>query len=511
MATAKLSRIVSDFETSLSGAISIGATSFTIQSATDLDGTTLSNGLYCFTIDRDTTGFKEYLVGQLDAATKTVSSVSSVSRQGALTANAQKAHRIGANVIISDHSILSAISRVFNGVDTIDPSAPLEYASAPTLSSATQIATKGYVDSVVTGGTVNSDRIILASQTAGETIAEGDIIYFKSSDSRWWLAQADDSATFTEVQLGVAQGAGTAGNSISGGVLIYGKADNFTGLTATAIYYLSDTAGDVSTSAGSTSILLGQAYATDGILFNPSVSDSERVGVIKMYSSSTAPSGYLNCDGSAVSRTTYANLFAVTSTTYGTGDGSTTFNLPDLKARFPLGYSASAPTKVFTFSSRSSDTITVTSDVLTNSSTNELQTGQKVNFVSSGTTITGLTSGVDYYIIRIAYNQFKLATSVANANSGTAITLSGDGTGTRTFTITYSARAMADKGGQETMGTMPSHSHSLTGIVTQNGSDSLSGSNSTYNTNDSPVTNSVGETEPSAMPLFTVVNYIIKY
>lgn len=52
---------------------------------------------------------------------------------------------------------------------------------------------------------------------------------------------------------------------------------------------------------------------------------------------STIPSGWLECDGSAVSRTTYADLFAVISTTFGVGDGSTTFNLPDLRGRHPIG------------------------------------------------------------------------------------------------------------------------------------------------------------------------------
>ena len=50
----------------------------------------------------------------------------------------------------------------------------------------------------------------------------------------------------------------------------------------------------------------------------------------------TAPSGYLLCDGSAVSRTTYAALFTAIGTTYGSGDGSTTFNLPDRRDRFAL-------------------------------------------------------------------------------------------------------------------------------------------------------------------------------
>lgn len=275
MAAENVSIIASDFQTQISGAISIGATSFTLQSVTDVDGNDLSDGTYAFTIDRDSASAKEYLVGQLTAATKTVASVSSISAQGVLTANAQKAHRIGANVIISDHSILSSLSKIFRGQGTIDPSSPLAYDTAPTLSSATELATKGYVDSVVTGGTVNSDRIILGSQTAGETVAAGNIVYFKSSDSRWWLADADLTTTFQNVLLGVALGAGTAGNTISGGVQIYGKCDSFTGLTATATYYLSNTAGAVSSSTGTNTVILGQAFSTTGIFFNPTVSESQ--------------------------------------------------------------------------------------------------------------------------------------------------------------------------------------------------------------------------------------------
>ena len=62
------------------------------------------------------------------------------------------------------------------------------------------------------------------------------------------------------------------------------------------------------------------------------------VGVIKPWAKSTAPVGYLLCDGTAVSRTTYADLFAVISTTYGAGDSSTTFNVPDLQGKTPQGY-----------------------------------------------------------------------------------------------------------------------------------------------------------------------------
>lgn len=60
-------------------------------------------------------------------------------------------------------------------------------------------------------------------------------------------------------------------------------------------------------------------------------------GIIQMFGGSSAPDGWLLCDGSAVSRSTYSKLFEVIGTTYGAGDGSTTFNLPDLRNRFPVG------------------------------------------------------------------------------------------------------------------------------------------------------------------------------
>ena len=62
------------------------------------------------------------------------------------------------------------------------------------------------------------------------------------------------------------------------------------------------------------------------------------VGAIKPWGKATAPAGYVLCDGGAISRTDYADLFAVISTTYGAGNGSTTFNVPDLQGKLPQGY-----------------------------------------------------------------------------------------------------------------------------------------------------------------------------
>jgi microcystin-dependent protein len=60
-------------------------------------------------------------------------------------------------------------------------------------------------------------------------------------------------------------------------------------------------------------------------------------GTVLHFAGSSAPTGWLLCDGSAVSRTTYATLFALLSTTYGVGDGSTTFNVPNTSGIFISG------------------------------------------------------------------------------------------------------------------------------------------------------------------------------
>lgn len=61
-------------------------------------------------------------------------------------------------------------------------------------------------------------------------------------------------------------------------------------------------------------------------------------GAVIPFMGTSAPNGFLECNGSARSRTTYSDLFSIISTMYGAGDGSTTFNLPDLRGYFLRGY-----------------------------------------------------------------------------------------------------------------------------------------------------------------------------
>lgn len=125
---------------------------------------------------------------------------------------------------------------------------------------------------------------------------------------------------------------GTWNSSTKIGLAYGGTNANITATNGGVIY---STASALAVTAAGTSgqLLQSNGAAAPSWVASPGVP----TGSLFPYAGSAAPTGYLLCDGSAVSRTTYATLFGVLSTTYGSGDGSTTFNLPDLRGRLPLG------------------------------------------------------------------------------------------------------------------------------------------------------------------------------
>lgn len=93
-----------------------------------------------------------------------------------------------------------------------------------------------------------------------------------------------------------------------------------------------------------------QQYIDDRFAAAKDYTDSEvetgvPTGCVQAFAGQTTPTGWLLCDGSAVSRATYAKLFSVIGTSYGAGDGSTTFNLPDLVDKFVQGNATSGTVK----------------------------------------------------------------------------------------------------------------------------------------------------------------------
>ena len=99
--------------------------------------------------------------------------------------------------------------------------------------------------------------------------------------------------------------------------------------------------GDVSTSGNQTiagtKTFSGDISATT--ITGKHIGDgAEQAGMVGFFARNTAPTGWLQANGAAVNRTTYATLFAAIGTTFGVGDGSTTFNLPDLRGEFIRGW-----------------------------------------------------------------------------------------------------------------------------------------------------------------------------
>lgn len=239
------------------------------------------------------------------------------------------------------------------------------------------------------------------------------------------------------------------------------------------------------------------------------------IGCFLPYGGSSAPNAeWLLCDGSAISRATYATLFGRLGTAYGAGDGSTTFNLPDGRGRMFIG--AGATTFTLNFAAADVDTGAETIAVPSNTS---LYDGVKVRLTTTGTLPAGLSLATDYYVIRVSATSIKLAASRANAigaggtgSAGTVtpINLTSQGTGTHTITVQdLSTRTVGEKGGEEkrslSIAELPSHAH--TGGVS--GADSNDASLNS-NTIDVPTGATGGDTPHNIMNPYFTGNWIVK-
>lgn len=166
----------------------------------------------------------------------------------------------------------------------------------PTPTVGANAATKTYVDALALGGSATVDKLIVPG-VAGETVSAGQILYLNRYDGEWYKADADFASTSIATLLGVAQGAGTDGVSISGGLLLQGTDANQGGLTAGRALYLSGTAGATSTSVGTWEKRLGFARTTTSFYF-------AQDGAFATSTSATSTTSYLTTTTLNVSGTT---------------------------------------------------------------------------------------------------------------------------------------------------------------------------------------------------------------
>jgi microcystin-dependent protein len=185
---------------------------------------------------------------------------------------------------------------------------------------------------VVTNNTVGGYAITIGASTGAIiTVPSNTTVQVYCDGTNFYSAQTSSAGNFLVNGTLTAAGETDTGNMSVGGTLGVTGASTFTG-TAT---FIASPAAPTPTTGDNTTKVATTAFV------QTAVSAAIISGVIQMWPTATAPSGWLICDGSAVSRTTYATLYALVGTTFGSGDGSTTFNLPNYQGNVPLGASGS--------------------------------------------------------------------------------------------------------------------------------------------------------------------------
>lgn len=264
--------------TTLSSGTSIGATQITPAFIRDREGNTISSmatfGTKAYgVIAPNTSREEQFSFTGISSGTLTGVSHVTMITPYTETSGLNEAHAAGEVVIIQTNSpafynefLNKSNDETIVGTYTFNELPTLDSYEAPTNSA--QLAPKGYVDAVV-GGLANTDRLVVAG-TAGETISIGQLIYFDTgTNNEWMKCDADIASSVDNVILGIAQGAGTDGNAISGGVLLKGLDSNQSGMTQGDPMYASNTAGAISSTPGTTEVAVGAARSATALYFDP--------------------------------------------------------------------------------------------------------------------------------------------------------------------------------------------------------------------------------------------------
>ena len=220
------------------------------------------------------------------------------------------------------------------------------------------------------------------------------------------------------------------------------------------------------------------------------------VGTIKPWPKATAPSGYLLCNGAAISRTTYADLFVVTSTTYGAGNGSTTFNVPQLQGKTPQGYDGNTYNLAAT---GGANTVTVS---MTNNQAVSTVTSTVAN--NQAVTVTGAVSNTSLTEAQIGSHDHTAHFSSGNPNAVTGGPVIGWNQTIRPMADGWAPSPGWITGALENAGSGTGHTHAHTLSGTLTGTVAVTTSGGT-------LTGTVAGAGTNSFSPYVVVNYIIKF
>jgi len=177
--------------------------------------------------------------------------------------------------------------------------------------------------------------IISNQSTGGQSIYIQGIVSGTPTGSPLLIPNGVTTEVYCDGSTGFYAGAtGSAGNFKVNGTLSATGLTDTGNLTVNGTFSANSTATGITVSTGDASTNLATTAFVQNTINSLVIFPS---GTIAMWPTTTAPTGFLLCNGTAVSRTTYSALFSVLGTTFGSGDGSTTFNLPNYTDRMPLG------------------------------------------------------------------------------------------------------------------------------------------------------------------------------
>ena len=401
-------KVVKVLKTTLKSALQTDGTSISVQAFVDSNGDTVAlsdfGGSYFYVVLKQ--GSKIEII-KCDGITQNSDGSASLSvatsgraippKSPFTGASSGKAFQTGSELIVTnDPATMAEFAQLaednaFTGANTFSAFPKKTGSLTPTDDE--DFVTLAYLNSVVLGDAVVS--ALKSSVTFGEDVSEGDPVYFKTSDGKWWRAYADDASTCIDVQLGIADEDVSA--DATGVVVRQGRKASFSGLTNGKVY-LTD-AGGVSATAGSYVVQLGTAVADDTVYLDPKDGDREQfmstvTGMIVPFAGSSVPSGFLACNGQIVDYTSYPDLWNVVLSKYGLGSGQT-----------------------FTVTA-ANDTIDITSHGFSN--------GDIFILSSSDTLPAGLNADTVYYVVQAATNTFKLSLTAG----GSPVDITDAGTGT---------------------------------------------------------------------------------